>query len=357
MTFLVSTFVAMVTIVAALVPPIHLPGVADKDRPVPYPAPPGYLLPWPGGEIHAVTQGEDTVFTHNGLAAYAYDFDLNYDTVVAARAGKVMMIKQDSNAGGCDSGFAGESNYIVIDHGDGTSSLYMHLAYNSVLAQVGQIVDQGQPVAISGETGVTCSANHTGPGLHLHFQVERMEPGRYFTQSLPIAFDDITTEDGVPHEGHAYVSGNYGPGASQKIKLTPHHVPRPFHPTARPIDPTLFEAPPPPAVSPTPTPDAVTPTPVPSRPLTAEPSSTPTPTRTPTDTPVPAPTTTPVPTNTPSPTATPVPLPTPTNVPASPTPQAQATAQAVPSAALPTLTPASTPTPTPTPTAATSSVR
>ena len=41
-----------------------------KDDGPQFPAPAGYLLPWAGGEIHAVNQGEETSFTHNGLAAH-----------------------------------------------------------------------------------------------------------------------------------------------------------------------------------------------------------------------------------------------------------------------------------------------
>lgn len=324
MPFLASAFAAGVTVIAALMPPLHTPGVPDAGKPQLYPAPPGYLLPWAGGEIHSVTQGEETSFTHNGLAAYAFDFDLNYTTVVAARSGKVTMVSAGSNSGGCNAIFASATNYVVIDHGDGTSAAYLHLAYNAVLVKPGDIVDQGQPIAISGETGVTCADGDNGPGPHLHFQVERTQEGQYFTQSLPIAFDDISTNNGVPEEDHAYVSGNFGDGDAQAVKLTPHRVPRVFNPTARPMDPGLVEAPPPPADAPAPdanaTPEAW-PTP------TAEPSGTAT--EEPTATETPEPTETPVPTDTPESTATA--SPTDTVVPATETPVAPVATATAPS--------------------------
>jgi hypothetical protein len=59
--------------------------------------------------------------------------------------------------------------YVVIDHGNGYSSLYGHL--NQIVAVVGQYVDQGDLIGYLGSTG-----NSTGP--HLHFE-ERLN-GAYF---------------------------------------------------------------------------------------------------------------------------------------------------------------------------------
>lgn len=338
MAFFASALVASFTLIAAIVPAINIPGRPGTEPPL-FPAPPGYVLPWAGGEIHGVTQGEETTFTHNGLAAYAFDFDLNYDTVVAARSGKVLMVYAGSNSGGCSRYYSNSTNYVVIDHGDGTAGLYMHLAYNSVNVKPGDLVEQGQPIAVSGETGVTCSDDGRDPGPHLHFQVERLEPDHYFTQSLPIAFDDIPDKNGVPVEGSSYVSGNFGRGKPQKIKLTPYRVSREFNPKAVPLNADLIPQEPvaAPTSTPTDTPTATdTPLPLAETLITPIPTNTQLPTETPTDTPTPEPSSTPTP---PPPTATPVPptiAPTvaPVNTPAPPPP---------------TSTPVATPTPTPTP--------
>ncbi len=351
MPFLASFLTVSVALIAAIVPTFGLPGSTPADKP-PFPAPPGYLLPWPGGQIHTVTQGEETGLTHNGIAAYAFDINLHFEIVVAARAGRVTMVRQDSGAGGCSADYVNDANYVVIDHGDGTSALYLHLAQDFVLVHPGQFVDQGQPIAASGDTGVTCSEDMKGRGPHLHFQVERTDDSHYFTQSLPIAFDDIAKNGGIPQQDQSYVSGNYGRGKMQKIKLTPHHDPRPFNPVATPADPSLFEADqnaaPPPAASATPEPttpsdvpaDAGTPAPVPTR----QPRPTHTPTARPTDTPVPTPTAsdTPIPSNTPVPTDTAT-LPTATSTPVPPV------ATDTPPPATPTPAATATPTPTPTP--------
>lgn len=61
----------------------------------------------------------------------------------------------------------GESTYgayIVIQHADGVSTLYAHLAVGSASVAVGETVTAGQTIAAVGTTGVS-----TGP--HLHFEV------------------------------------------------------------------------------------------------------------------------------------------------------------------------------------------
>ena len=68
----------------------------------------------------------------------------------------------------------GYGYYMMIDHGNGLSTLYGH--NSQLLAQVGQAVEAGDVIALSGSTG-----RSTGP--HLHFEVringERTNPRSY----------------------------------------------------------------------------------------------------------------------------------------------------------------------------------
>ena len=53
-------------------------------------------------------------------------------------------------------------HYVTINHGDGFSSIYMHMEYYSV--SVGQTVSQGQVIGAVGKSGIAS-------GYHLHFGI------------------------------------------------------------------------------------------------------------------------------------------------------------------------------------------
>ncbi len=72
--------------------------------------------------------------------------------VVAAQSGTVITATYNTAYG----------NYIVINHGNGVSTLYAH--NSTLLVKPGQTVKQGQTISKSGNTGYS-----TGP--HLHFEV------------------------------------------------------------------------------------------------------------------------------------------------------------------------------------------
>jgi murein DD-endopeptidase MepM/ murein hydrolase activator NlpD len=88
----------------------------------------------------------------------------NGTPIYAMSDGKVILSKYSSSYG----------NYVIIDHGDGVSTLYSHNSSN--LVSVGETVKAGQTVAKMGETGYA-----TGP--HVHFEVrvdgEPVNPASY----------------------------------------------------------------------------------------------------------------------------------------------------------------------------------
>ena len=171
--------------------------------PTPNPANSPYLLPWSGGQTASCVQGNNGSFSHHGLEAYAWDFAMPVGSpVLAARGGTVRFVKDDSNVGGPNwKQFASQGNYVVVDHGDGTSALYLHLMLHGAVVKVGDRVRQGQLLAFSGATGFA-----SGP--HLHFMVEKTDPDSPYTQSLPARFKDVTNNGGVPIDGTDYTSGN-----------------------------------------------------------------------------------------------------------------------------------------------------
>lgn len=84
--------------------------------------------------------------------------------IKAAYKGEVVISEYSSSAG----------NYIMINHGNGLATVYMHCSKLNV--SVGQMVEKGDIIGLVGSTG-----NSTGP--HLHFSVrlngEYVDPGPY----------------------------------------------------------------------------------------------------------------------------------------------------------------------------------
>jgi murein DD-endopeptidase MepM/ murein hydrolase activator NlpD len=73
-----------------------------------------------------------------------------------------------------------EGNFVVIDHGQGFLTLYMHLSEFKV--KEGDVVKRGQMIGLSGGTG-----RATGPHLHVavRWQGTYLDPARLLQLSLP----------------------------------------------------------------------------------------------------------------------------------------------------------------------------
>ncbi len=77
-------------------------------------------------------------------------------SIYAAESGTVSQVGYNSASG----------NFITIDHNNGLSTTYRHLATGTITVHVGQSVSRGQSIATMGTTG-----NSTG--VHLHFEVRQ----------------------------------------------------------------------------------------------------------------------------------------------------------------------------------------
>jgi murein DD-endopeptidase MepM/ murein hydrolase activator NlpD len=112
------------------------------------------------GTLVRPAQGARTGWFGEGRRSHRHagiDFDGDTgDAIVAAGAGTVI------HAGWAPSGYAGYGQMVLIDHGNGVTTLYAHLSRLGV--RVGTQVQPGEYVGAMGTTG-----NVTGS--HLHFEV------------------------------------------------------------------------------------------------------------------------------------------------------------------------------------------
>jgi murein DD-endopeptidase MepM/ murein hydrolase activator NlpD len=118
-----------------------------------------------------IDQGYGGRFSHTDPQnRYAVDFAADLGTpVVAARDGVVMQVERDFDKAGLNlEKYGGRANFVRIVHDDGTMAVYAHLREGGVLVRVGQRVNAGQQIGLSGNTGFT-----TGPHLHFVVQVNR----------------------------------------------------------------------------------------------------------------------------------------------------------------------------------------
>ena len=173
-------------------------------------SPTGFKLPWARGVSHTCTQGHNQG-SHTGTGQWAWDFGLPANTpVLAARAGTVSIATFFGPGDACWNGvpvactscFAtngadclNRGNRVVINHGDGTQSLYLHLW--AVDVAVGQAVSQGQQIGKSGISGCAC-------GAHLHYMVSTANNANYYSQSISSSF----VEAGDPGTGAVLTSQN-----------------------------------------------------------------------------------------------------------------------------------------------------
>ncbi|MDY0088399.1 MAG: peptidoglycan DD-metalloendopeptidase family protein [Coriobacteriia bacterium] len=113
-----------------------------------WPVPGGSITSGYGYRTHPVFKQKKF---HHGI-----DISRGGGTILAAGDGKVVGASYGWNSG--------YGNKIMIDHGDGLTTVYAHILAGGIKISTGQTVTKGQPIALVGSTGYS-----TGP--HLHFEV------------------------------------------------------------------------------------------------------------------------------------------------------------------------------------------
>ena len=144
---------------AATVAPLNKTSTSIAYTQVPVDPSVGKFLGWPVGGPSRISRG---FFPgHYGIDIYPTG---GQPSVVAAAPGRVI------SAGWGGSGrYYGFGNYVHLDHGNGYTTLYAHMA--KLYVGTGTSVGQGQALGQIGATGVAY-------GIHVHFELRRGDMNR-----------------------------------------------------------------------------------------------------------------------------------------------------------------------------------
>lgn len=139
-----------------------------------------YALPFEEGRAYWMVQGYFSRFSHKERAAL--DFKMKRGSrICAARDGVVVRVKEDGERGGLNKKYRADGNNIVIQHADGSRAGYWHLQKDGAWVNVGDTVQRGQVIGLSGKTGYAAFP-------HLHFLVWDFDnDGKW--QQVPTRFE------------------------------------------------------------------------------------------------------------------------------------------------------------------------
>lgn len=139
----------------------------------------GYIFPVAG--LSKANINNKSYPSYSGHTGVDVNINVRGKSVVAVKSGTVVTSKAisgsiknyDSN-GKYIGSYSSYGEYIIINHHDGTMTLYGHMQPNSRRVSVGDTVKQGQVIGIVGNTG-NCLPRPTPSspfnGTHLHFEV------------------------------------------------------------------------------------------------------------------------------------------------------------------------------------------
>ncbi len=139
----------------------------------------GYIFPVQG--LSKSNINNKTYPSYAGHTGVDVNINVIGKSVVAVKDGTVEISRAipgsinnyDSN-GNVIGSYSSYGEYVVINHHDGTMTLYGHMKPGSRKVSVGQKVKQGQVIGTVGNTG-NCkprpTASHPTQGTHLHFEV------------------------------------------------------------------------------------------------------------------------------------------------------------------------------------------
>jgi hypothetical protein len=122
-----------------------------------------YCLPYNEGSEYILSQSYCSPPPGSHQTRFAYDFLMPVGTeIIAVREGEVVELRehyQDNDT------IASHTNMVSLRHEDETISLYLHMQYEGIDVELGDLIPKGGHLGWSGNSGDT----HGTP--HLHFQV------------------------------------------------------------------------------------------------------------------------------------------------------------------------------------------
>lgn len=127
--------------------------------------------------------------THLGNGLSNDDYYCYRDTIYAPAYGQIVEMKNTvrENIPGQTNGNELFGNYVIIDHGNDEYSVLAHMITNSIAVNVGEIVEKGQMLGLTGNSG-----NSTEPHLHYHLQ---NKPSITHGDGLPAQFLNYYAND------------------------------------------------------------------------------------------------------------------------------------------------------------------
>lgn len=157
-----------------------------------------YVLPYPVGKSYMVDLSNCSGSFHSEGRPdeFAIDFNMPIGTqITAARYGLVVYVEESGYDG------AQPNNLVVVAHSDGTYAEYMHLTHNGAQVVIGDRVNRGDKIGLSGSTGL---AGYP----HLHFVCTTGGWSWPYT-SIPVTFSNTLSNirslaSGTTYEAFPY---------------------------------------------------------------------------------------------------------------------------------------------------------
>ena len=154
-----------------------------------------HVLPYPVGKSYRIGLSHCGGTPHNpgDPDQFAINIEMDIGTVVTASRKGTIMFVEDS---GMD--FQPTNNMVVLRDEDGYFLQYQHLTFNGALVEVGDFVEKGDPIGLSGASG-------NAPYPFLHFVATRFGDWEFpYSRSYPITFSNTTENSKSLLQGETY---------------------------------------------------------------------------------------------------------------------------------------------------------